>query len=178
MMRSYTLVELVMVIVLVAVLAGIGIPVILETADAWSIASGFQNFAVQSAIVTANRMSREIRRLRNDKYVDISSSSSQFRFKDIDNHEITYSLSGNTIMRKIDDELLPDGLTDNATALAFTYYDDNGNDITATFTKGYDTNTNIRRITVNFSILAGTHTLNFRFQVRPQNLRRINERTN
>jgi prepilin-type N-terminal cleavage/methylation domain-containing protein len=171
-MRSYTLIELVMVIVLIGVLVGIGIPVMLETADAWSIASRFQNFAVQSAIVTTNRMSREMRRLRNDASVHVNSSSSQFRFTDVGNNEITYSRSGNTIMRNTD------GLTDNATAMTFTYYDDNGNDITATFTKGYGTNTNIRRIRVDFSILAGTQTLNFRFQVRPQNLRRINERTN
>lgn len=169
-MRAYTLIELVMVIVLAALLAGIGVPMILETSDAWSIASGFQNFAVQSVIVVSSRMSREIRRLKNDGYIHTASSSSQLRFTDIDNNEITYSLSGNTLMRNTD------ALADNVTALIFTYYDDNGNDITSTFTKGYGTNTNVRRIRVDFSILAGTHTLNFRFQVRPQNLRRINER--
>jgi hypothetical protein len=112
-------------------------------------------------------MSREIRQLRNDTSV-ITATSSQITFIDFNNNTITYNRSGDTLMRN------SDGLTDNATALTFTYYDDNGNTIASpTVSPSY---TDIRRIRVDFSILAGTRTLDFQFQVRPQNLKRLNEK--
>ncbi len=166
-MRSYTLVELVMVIVILGIVAAIGAPVLLETADAWSLSSRFQNFAVQSAIVTMNRMDRDIRRLKNDSSIT-NATLTELTFVDLDNNTIAYSRSvGNALMRN------SDGLADNVTALTFTYYDDNGVSVSAPFSSP---DTNIRRIKVGFSILAGTNTLNFSFQTRPQNLRRESEK--
>lgn len=166
-MRGYTLVELVMVIVLIGIVAAIGIPAILETGDAFSLASQFQDFAVQSSIVAMNRVSREIRKLKDDASVN-TATASQFSFVDLDNNTITYNRSGNTLMRN------SDGLADNVTALTFTYYDDAGNTIATPVVS--PNNTDIRRVKVDFSLLAGTYTLNFQFQVRPQNLRRLNEK--
>lgn len=165
--RGYTLVELVIVMAVMGIVAAVGVTAVLETADAWSIASRLQDFSVQSSIVTMNRMSREIRRIKNDASIN-SADATQISFVDLDNNTMSYSRSANTLLRN------SDGLADNVSSLAFTYYDDEGNTITTPVIS--PSNTDIRRISVDFSIFAGTNTLNFRFQVRPQNLRRLNEK--
>jgi hypothetical protein len=146
---------------------GIGAAALLETGDAWSIASRFQDFSVQSSMVAMSRMSREMRALKNDSAV-LSASAAQFSFIGTDNNTVGYNRSGNTLMRN------SDGLADNVSALTFTYYNDSGGVIAAPLVG--PNNTNIRRIAVDYSLLGGTRTLNFRFQVRPQNLRRLNEK--
>lgn len=167
MRRGFTLVELVMVILILAIVAGIGVPMLLETIDAWSFTSRFQDAAVYSAIVSNSRMSREIRRLLNDGSVS-TATNSQITFTDLSSIAITFNRSGNTLMRNTD------GLADNVTALTYTYYDDAGNTIVTPVVAPNDTN--IRRVKADFSILAGSNTLNFEFQVRPQNLRRLSEK--
>ena len=165
-MRSYTLVELIMVIVIIGILAGIGVPMLLQTVDAFSFSSRFQDNAVSQAIVAISRMSREIRRLLSDAVIT-TATSSQLTFLDLGSNSITFNRSGDTLMRN------SDGLADNITALSFTYYDDFGAVIPAPVISPV---TNIRRIQADFSILAGSNTLNFQFQVRPQNLRRLSEK--
>jgi prepilin-type N-terminal cleavage/methylation domain-containing protein len=165
-MRSYTLVELVMVIVIIGILAGIGVPMLMQTVDAFSFSSRFQDNAVSSAIVAMNRMSKEIRRLLNDASIT-TATTSQLTFLDLGSNSIAFNRSGNTLMRN------SDGLLDNVNPLNFTYYDDFGAVIAVPIVSP---NTNIRRVQVDFSILAGSNTLNFQFQTRPQNLRRLNEK--
>ena len=165
--RGYTLVELVMVMVVIGIVGAVGVTAVLETADAWSIAAAFQDFGVQSSIVAMNRISREIRRIKNDASIN-TADASQISFVDLDNNTISYNRSGNTLLRN------SDGLADNVSSLVFTYYNDDGNTIATPIVS--PSNTDIRRISVDFSIFAGTNTLNFRFQARPQNLRRLNEK--
>ncbi len=155
-----------MVIAIIGIIAGIGVPIILETADAWSFASRFQDYAVQSSLVAMGRMSREIRRLRNDVSITTASSDT-FSFTDTQNNAITYSRSGNALMRNTDI------LANNVTGLNFTYYDDAGATLSTPLVNPQYTN--IRLVRVEMNILAGSNTLPFRFTVRPQNLRRMNE---
>ncbi|MCX5715690.1 MAG: prepilin-type N-terminal cleavage/methylation domain-containing protein [Candidatus Omnitrophica bacterium] len=117
--KSYTLIELVVVMVVIGVVLAIGAPLLIQTAGAWSYASRFQSNAVLSAIVAQNRMSREIRRLKNDNSIT-TADASQLAFTDLNNNAITFNLSGNTLMRN------SDGLLDSVTSLAFTFYDDGG----------------------------------------------------
>jgi len=167
--RAFTLVELMVVIVVIGTIAGIGVPLLLEAVDAWSFNSKFQDNAVSCAVVAMNRMSREIRRLKNDASVTTANSAA-FAFTDINNNAISYTKSGTTLMRNTD------GLAENISSLTFTYYNDSGATIAVPVVS--PNNTNIRRINVDYSILAGTNTLNFSFQVRPQNLKRLNEKFN
>ncbi len=155
-----------MVMVIIGIIAGIATPIMLTTADAWSLASLFQDNAVSSAIVVQNRMSREIRRLFDDASVT-AANATQFAFLDLSSLAIAYNRSVDNLMRN------SDGLADNVTALDFTYYDDN-NAVIAT--PVINPVTDIRRVQADFSILAGTNTLNFQIQTRPQNLRRLNEK--
>jgi len=156
-----------MVMVITGIIAGIGVSIMLTTADAWSLASLFQDNAVSSSIVVQNRMSREIRRLLNDASV-VTANSTQFSFTDLDSSFITYNRSGNILMRN------SDGLASNVAALSYTYYNDDNNAIVIPVIS--PNNTNIRRVQADFSIMAGTNILNFKFVTRPQNLRRLNEK--
>lgn len=176
---GYTLVELAMVTAIIGIIAAIGLPMMFEAADAWFLASRFQDNAVSSAILVANRMSREMRRLLNDASI-ITATASQLTF-DMNlnglpystNNPVTFGRSGNTLMRTAGLDV--DGLADNVTALVYTYLDDNSNTI-ATPIVVSPNNTNIRIIRADFSISAAGRPLGFRFQVRPQNLRRLNEK--
>jgi prepilin-type N-terminal cleavage/methylation domain-containing protein len=165
--KGYTLIELVTVMVVMGVVIAIGAPLLIEATSAWSYASPYQNNAVLSAIVAQNRMSREIRRLKNDGSVT-AATSSQFSFTDVNNNAIAFTLSGNTLMRN------SDGLLDNATGLSFTYYNDSGAAIATPLVS--PSNTDIRLVKVNYSVLAAGNTLNFGFTVKPQNLRRASEK--
>jgi prepilin-type N-terminal cleavage/methylation domain-containing protein len=167
MRKGYTLIEAIMVMAIIGIIAGIGIPIILETADAWSFASRFQDYAVQSSLVTMGRMSREMRRLRDDVSITTASSDT-FGFIDTQNNAITYTRSGNSLMRNTDI------LANNVSGLTFTYYDD-AETILATPLVNPQ-HTDIRLVRVELNILAGSNTLPFRFTVRPQNLRRMNEK--
>ncbi|MFA6349457.1 MAG: type II secretion system protein [Candidatus Omnitrophota bacterium] len=166
LVRGFTLIELVMVMVLVGILAGIGVPMLMQTVDAWSFNSQFQDNSVFSAIVAMNRMSREIRRLKDDASVT-AATASQFSFDDINSNAITFDLSGNTLMRNTD------GLSDYVSSLSFTYYDDNDAVIAVPI---ISPNTNIRRIQADLNVFSGSNTLDFQFSIRPQNLRRLNEK--
>jgi len=158
-----------MLVVVVGIVAAIGVPLLLETVNAWSFTSRFQDNAVSQSIEAMNRLSREIRRLKNDASVT-TATQTQFSFTDLTSTAITFDQLGNLLRRNTD------GLVDidNVSPLAFTYYNDSGTTITTPLVS--PNNTNIRRVTVSFSVLAGSNKLNFQFQVRPQNLRRLNEK--
>ncbi len=158
-----------MVTAITGILAAIAAPMLVEVVNAWSFTSRFQDNAVSQAIVAANRMSREIRQLKNDASVT-TATSSQFSFTDISNTALTFNQSGNLLMRNSD--ALAD--IDNVSPLVFTYFDDSGSTIATPVVS--PNNTDIRAIQVNFYILAGSNKLPFQFTIRPQNLRRLNEK--
>jgi prepilin-type N-terminal cleavage/methylation domain-containing protein len=172
-MKAYTLIEFVIVLVLLAILAGIGVPMMLKTVDAWSLTSRFQDYAMMSSIMAMNRMSLEIRRLMNDAAIT-TATSSRINFRDISSNYLGFNLRGTTLQRCLDAACsAPDDLANNVTALTFTYYDDLNTTIA---TPIVGSNTNIRRIDITFSMLAGSNTLKFTTEVRPQNLMRYSEK--
>ncbi len=167
--RGFTLVEVIMVTSITAILAAIAVPMLNEVVNAWSFTSRFQSNAVNQAIVAANRMSREIRRLKNDTSVT-TANSGQFSFNDIDSTALTYNQSGTLLMRNSD--ALAD--IDSVNALAFTYLDDNDAVIATPVVS--PNNTDIRSIQARFYVLAGSNKVLFQITTRPQNLRRLNEK--
>lgn len=166
-MKAYTLIETIIVLVVIGIVAAIGVPMMMQAADAWSFSSQLQNNAVLSFIVASSRMAREMRVLKDDVSIT-TANNTMFTFTDTSNNSISFARVGNTLMRN------SDGLADNVSSLTFTYFDDDDNVIATPIIA--PNNTNIRRISVALSVSAGSNTLNYFLQVRPQNLRRLNEK--
>ena len=120
--KSFTLIELVMVIVIVGILAGASSMYIKETIDLWRFLS-FRNEITAQGRMALERMSREIReiKLRTQSYEPIQSAqANSFRFIDVSNNDITFSLSGNNLLRTVGGVV--NILASNVTSLQFCYY--------------------------------------------------------
>ena len=166
---GFSLVEMTMAIVIISIIATVAGPLFAVSIDAIGLHTDRVDLE-ESADLTISRMSREMRRLRNDQSV-VTASGTQFEFVDVDSTQIRYRLVGNTLMRR-QGAGTESGLADNVqtNGLTFTYFDDDGNTI-ATPTVGLGTNTDIRRIRIQTVFQFSTHTLPIEIEIRPRNLR-------
>ena len=159
--KSFTLVEMIMVIVILGIIAAIGVPLILSASDALSFLTVRVDMD-QSADVAMSRILTEIRRLRDEESIN-TATSTQFRFFDVDDTNIDYDLSGSDLMHN------SDILASNVSSLAFTYYDEDGEELDPP-TVGIGTATDIKRIQILLTFQNGSYTFNYQSQVRPRNL--------
>jgi len=159
--RAFTLIEIVMVIVVMSIIAAIGVPLILSAADAISFLTVRVDLT-QSADVSMSRMSTEIRRLRDGQSIN-TATSSQFRFFDVDDTDIDYTLNGTDLMRNTDI------LASNVDTLTFTYYDENGA-VLSPPTVGIGTDTDIDRVEIFMTFVNGSYGFDYQSQVRLRNL--------
>lgn len=164
--KSVTLIELVMLIVIVGILAGVSSMYIKETIDLWRFLS-YRSEVVAQGRLAVMRMEREIRQVR-DKDSILTANSSRFRFIDRSATTIDYQLSGNNLMRNTD--VLATGVT----GLTFCYYDNNNQSACAptaacSCSPVSDT-TVIYRIVIKMDISAGNETKHLETQVYPRNL--------
>lgn len=149
MKRGSTLVELVIVIAIVGIIAGAVGYILLGTVEAWTFKAN-RNDILWDGRLAINRMVREIREIKNLTSVT-TASSSQFRFTNVNNNSITYSLSGADLTRTKDGAA--NILAQNVSSLSFTYYDSGGASI-ATPTVSPSA-TNIRRVRINLTLTNG-----------------------
>ncbi len=176
MNKGYTLIELIIVLIIIGIVAAIAVPIVLGVADAWSFSSSFQTNAVMSSIVATHRMSDEIRRIKNNSSVITASPGTSvfsftIRHNDADTI-ITYRLNGSTLERGVGSPAVYDGLLDNVQSLSFQYYDDiNAAPLASVIVSPQSTN--IRLVEVNITMLAGSNNLNFKFKVKPRNIRKV-----
>jgi len=136
--RGFTLIEVVMVIALAGIIAGIVAMPLAEGVKGWFEVRVRENIS-QSGRVAMERMVREIRntaRTASNAPCISAATTTTFAFgTDLsDCNAINFSLAGATIQRN------GINLADNVQSLAFTYYDDN-NATTAVLA-------NIRRLSI------------------------------
>lgn len=162
-MKGFTLIEIVMVIVLLSIIAGIGVPLLIAVNDGWLIAKR-RNQLSEGARVSIDRMIREMRMVSNLTSV-VAANSTRFQFVDISNNNITYDLNNSTIRRTISGTV--DILVAEVSSLDFTYYNLNGSTISTPVVGPSDTD--IRRIEIDFT-LTNSSNLSFFSQVSPRNL--------
>lgn len=111
--RGYTLIELVMVIVLIAILAAIASTLLGQGFKAFISAQNVSDADWQGR-VAMERMVRDIRAIRSTG--DISTASaSQLVFTDVNGNSFSYQLSGNTLM--LNSQVLANGIS----SLTFSY---------------------------------------------------------
>ncbi len=164
--KGFTLIELVIAIVILGIIAGIGTPLLLGISD--SLAFLVSRTAIdQAGDIALSRMTREMRRLKDDSSVN-TATSSQFSFDDVNSNTISYSLSGTDLMRNSD--ILASDVQD----LSFTYYDDSGSTISTPVVS--PNKTDIRRIDISLEFTSSGQIFYYKSQVRPRNLRHASER--
>jgi prepilin-type N-terminal cleavage/methylation domain-containing protein len=120
--QGFSFIELVMVIVIIGIIAGM---------STLLLSQGFNAFFSSETLLDANwqgqlamqRMARDIQLIRSP--ADISTATaSQLSFTDINSNSISYTLSGSNLTLTVNavTQILATGLS----SLTFTYYDKNG----------------------------------------------------
>jgi prepilin-type N-terminal cleavage/methylation domain-containing protein len=145
MKRGFTLIEIIIVITILGIIAGVVGFILLSTIDAWTFK--FNRFELLSdGRLAMNRMLREIREIKDLTSVT-TASSSQFRFTNVNDVDVTYSLSSTNLNRTEDGTA--NVLAGNVSSITFTYYDANGDVISIpTVSPG---TTDIRRVRINLT---------------------------
>jgi len=131
--RGFTLIEVVMVIALAGIIAGIISVPFFEGIEGWLFVKSREDIS-QSGRVAMERMAREVRNTARGCITTATATTFAFGTDLSDCNAINFSQAGAAIQRNGID------LADNVQSLAFTYYDTN-NAITAT-------TANIRRLAI------------------------------
>jgi len=147
--NGFTLIELIIVITIIGIIASVVGYILLGAVDAWTFKAK-RNDLLWDARLAINRMLREIREIKNLTSVT-TASSSQFRFTNINDKSITYSLSGNNLNRTKDG--IANILAQNVSSLSFSYYDSSGASIAMPAVN--PSATDIRRVRINLTFTNG-----------------------
>jgi len=144
--KGFTLIEVVIVITIVGIVSVIIGSMLLGVVKAWTFKIN-RNDILWDGRIVLNRITREIRTVKNNTSVT-TASSSQFRFTDAGNKDITYSLSSTNLNRT--ENGTANLLAADVSALTFTYYDATGTSIPTPAVS--PSATNIRRVRINLTL--------------------------
>lgn len=168
--RGVTLFEVVMVIAVVGILAGVSSLYIKETVDLWRFMT-FRSEVVSQGRIALLRMAREIRQVR-DNFSVYAASADRFRFSDVHetvDNKIEYQIADGQLKRILLDtnnvQTADNVLATGVTVLQFEYYDMTGQQITPVLQP-----TNIYWIKITLTLSAGTQSKTLTVMVHPRNL--------
>lgn len=161
--KGFTLIELIIVITIIGIIAGAVGFILLGSIDAWTFKFN-RNDLLWDARLSMNRMSREIREIRDLTSVT-TATSSQFRFINVDDVDITYSLSSTDLNRTEDGT--SNVLAENVSGLTFTYYDSSGATISSPNVSPSETD--IRRVRINLTLTKNSENFYLQADSRPRN---------
>lgn len=160
--KGFTLVELVIVITIVGISAVTIGTILLGTVKAWTFKFNRSDILWDGRLAI-NRIAREIRTVRDNASVT-TASSSQFRFIDAGNVDITYSLSSTNLNRT--ENGTANLLAENVSSLSFTYYDAVGAVIPSPTVSPV---TNIKRVRINLTLIKNGQTFYLQSDSMPRN---------
>ena len=161
--QGFTLVELIIVITIVGIIAGVVGSILLKAIDAWTFKFK-RNDILWDGRLAINRMVREIREIKDLASVT-TASGSEFRFLNVDDADITYNLSSTDLNRTEDG--VTNLLAEDVSSLSFTYYDSNGSTISAPTVSPSDTD--IRRVRIDLTLTKGGENVYLQSQGVPRN---------
>ena len=163
---SFTIIEIVMVIVIIGVIAALGVPIAAHIPDMFSYGIYRKEISEQADIVL-RRLTREIRRLRDANSV-ITAESGRYRFIDSDGRGIEFRLSGVLLQRECDGQ--QDALAADVQALSFVYRNRQMAVIPSPLVS--PNATDIRFIEINVTFNAGNTPISYRALARLRNVGR------
>lgn len=140
--KSFTLIEMVLVTVILAAIAVMIAPFINVALDAWVVNKTERNL-VFSARLATNRMVREMREIKDTDSIT-TFTETEFEFLDINDNTINYQQSSSLLLRNSDE--LATMLQDPG-GLSFSYLDSSGNPT--------GTKSNIRMVRMTLTLISG-----------------------
>jgi prepilin-type N-terminal cleavage/methylation domain-containing protein len=173
--RGFTLIEMIMSIVIIALLAALSAPLLQGLSDLFSFQTN-RGVLEETGLYAQARMTREMRRMRNDTSL-LAATRNNFEFIDRDNVRIRYYLSGNTVRRTQNgnDRIFLDNV--QADGLVFTYYADaeaataeNGDTSAVIPVSGAGVKTNLRYVKILIRMQNRGQTYEIRDAVRLRNV--------
>ena len=153
--RGFTLIEVLVTIVVMAVLFGVGARIVSTTLQSWHMITVRKEMLFKSRM-GMNRMVREIR--LGDPSRITTFNTTDFQFIDIHNQPIRFQLVGTDLKRN--NNLLAADLQ-GGTGLQFTYLDPNGNAATGA--------SRIRRVKIRLNLQKGGQTFAYQSEARIRN---------
>jgi prepilin-type N-terminal cleavage/methylation domain-containing protein len=158
---GFTLVEVVVTIVIVAIIAGIAAATILQGVRAFSTEQS-RSDAHYQAKLAVERMAREIRLLRSQTAADIPTmTATDIGFTDIQGSQVRFQLSGSTVRRSGDNGATWQTLASGITSLVFGYYQNDGVTVATAATLWY--------VVIDATSTEGAESLHIRTTVHPRN---------
>jgi len=164
MRKGFTLIELIIVITIIGIIAGVVGFILFGAVDAWTFKFNRADLLADGRLAV-NRMVREIREIKDDDSVT-TASSSEFRFTNAGNVDITYNLSSTVLNRTADS--VTNVLAEDVSSLTFTYYDSCASGATS-ITPTVGANTNIRRVLIGLTLTKNGENVYVRSQSVPRN---------
>ena len=161
---AFTLIELIMVIVLLGILAGLAVPLVNELLNSFQYTLDRRDLS-ESAEVALRRMMREIPRLKNETSV-ITADATTYRFIDIDNNAIQFQINGSNLERESNGVV--DVLAVNVSSFSLTYLDDEGSVIASP--RVIPLETDIKFIEIFMRLASGNNTINHKTKIRLNNV--------
>jgi len=152
--EGFTLMEIILVIVLIGIMAGVLIPPLQEGMLSYTATETRGDLTAQ-ARQAATRMVRELRNIQKeaDNTPNISSANvTTVTFVDVLDNTITFNLSGGTVQRN------SDALVEQVSNLSFRYFDATNAELTSLPLNATDRN-NVRRILVVLTLADGSLTV-------------------
>ncbi len=179
--EGFTLIEIVLVLVIIAVLAGILIEPFRLGVKSYIGIETRADLTSQAREATV-RIVRELRNIR--KKTDIPPTSnivcdtvgdeatvSRIRFLDVQNNEIKFYLSGSNVQRMDMDTSTDNILVDQVSSLQFRYFDKDNAELTPSPQLSEAQCDNVRRILVILTMQEGTETVTMTGQAFLRDLR-------
>ncbi|MEK6731714.1 MAG: type II secretion system protein [Pseudomonadota bacterium] len=152
--KAFTLIEMIIVITVLSIVAMISANVMYQAFQGTFAQYDLGTVDSQARVILV-KMTSEIRTIRSNATSDLILGANTITFTDVLGNTITYSLSGNTLMRNAQP------LADSVTSLAFSYYNASHN-VTATSTE-------VRYITVTIGMTVEAQSIVLKTTIFPRN---------
>ena len=162
--KAFTIIELIMVIVITGIIAGITAMLILQVMNVYSFVT-VREVILSDGELAMGRMSREIRQIEDAESI-YTADNEEIDFEDAYQTRIDFRLSGNSIMRMenlVNDDVL---VSSDLTTLQFLYRDKDN----IVLSTPVAIPANIKRIQINLTIKKGDEEIALQSQVYPRNL--------